>query len=661
MELTSSVVLPAGDYTVAVSGVELAEGKDKGSVTVAPERIEEVKLAVNGYRDASAPTTVKLAYTAYNQYGEDITTNFTKEKFAVTSNRGIITANEPSDKGVITVTGVSNDVTTLSLTLVDKTYGKTTTQTVNVRDSKALGSIELSQPVLKANKTSLEQVDTNVVIPHTAKNQFGEGEKLVVGTAAANGFTIISSDNTVVDPSDVKVDTVDGKAQLVIAKFGSFSGSKSVTLTAIANATGTSSKITFSVNGASVADAPVLVAPTSNPGKGENPVYVELKLTDNYGKEMKASDIVAAASGLTVVSGNTSKVSVNSQKIVEIDGKAYISLKAEDNGTANVTVTVNATGKSATLPITVVDAKVPAGVTVSTDANYAEVGGVVNLKFAFKDQYGNAIDTSTNKVTFTVEGTAFTGLTSGDKTVSELKDGLALKATANDKTFKIKAELKDAAGAVVSTQNITLQTIKSDDVLTYSIEQVPTLYGVSTNDKDSDHAVDLKLVGLLSGNKVALPKGYATFTSTNSAIKADTTDMKVWAVFPQGTPANVTETGTIALWQGATKLAETTVTAKSETPVITTATAEKAKITVDGLTKEQALEAIKANVEIKDQYGVLVTPKAGINGSWTSTKTTLTFTGDAIQTYSAGTSTVGFVTSNGKVVTFEVSVLNPAS
>lgn len=662
--LTSSVKLVVGDYTVTVTGVDLVEGQNTATTTVLAEQIATIELDDNAYSTATPYAgNVTVAYKLLNQYNEDITDNYLVTNFTATSSKGTIAASQPSAKGTITITGltVADTDKTLVVTLVDKTFAKTASKTVNIQAQIGLDTITLSQPVIPTGKDKIERTATDVVIPYAAVDQFGS-EFVLANTTA---MTFVSSDTTALPTANITVKSIGGTDKLVITAFGAFNGAKDITLTAIVNATGKTSSVTFTVYGTATAKTPILVEPVSSPGTSET-INVELQMLDTYGNQMTAADIVAAKAGFTVLSSNTDVFTVGT--IALVNKKAVIPVTAKTlKTTANLMVTVNATGESTTLPITVVEAKYPASVTLVPSATTAGKDGLITIKATFQDQYGQPITTSNNVVRFTADNNDFvlnstsTGLlaTPVDETVTNLVDtGIVVKATDWEKTTVITAELVNAAAydadKVVDTKTLTLSSTTEAAEYTYSITAIPTLYGKAGHDKNSAYAQDIELVAKdAGGNVVSLPAGYVTnVTSTNANIGVDTATMKVFAIDEA--------TGTIAVWKGATKLAETTVTAIEDLPIAASIEIEEEAITIDGKNAADALTAIKANMEIKDQYGVVVVPVGGTNGMWTSDDTDkVAFAANAITTYgNTDDVTIGFITTNGLVATMQVEITN---
>jgi len=112
--------------------------------------------------------------------------------------------------------------------------------------------------------------------------------------------------------------------------------------------------------------------------------------------------------------------------------------------------------------------------------------------------------------------------------------------------------------------------------------------------------------------------------------------------------AGVKGEATVAVWSGATKLAEVVVTVSDAAKVPTTVTFDKA---VYELTTAVPTAAI--TVTVKDQYGVSMP----VSGFWASSnEAVVTVSGGTLTKVAAGQATITFVTTNGIVTTVPVVV-----
>lgn len=662
--LTYGVDFAAGDYAVTVGGLGIAAGSDAKTVTVTPERIDTIQVDANAYRDAVTTTTVAVTYKLLNQYGEDITKKYATTNFTVSSTKG---SPSVSAQGTITVTSVADDVASFGVTVVDKTFAKTATATVTTLAAKNLSEITLGTPVVKTDKTKLEAGVNDYDLPYTAKDQYGNSYTLTA--ADLSKITFVSSDSDVIAVTDANVFEVknidtDTDNELTV-DFKSFNGPKDVTLTAIVNATGKSSKVTFTVYGSSVADAPSLVAPTTRFGSNDTAYKVQLTVLDQYGVAMSASDIDSAvATGkFTITSGNTSIFTVAGDPVVVDSDKAYVVLTGATTGTANLTVTVNASGKSATLPITVVAAKYAAAITLVPDYTYAVSGASIVVKATVKDQYGDAMDTSSSLVALSVDNANFGAV--ADSTVTAMvSTGATLTATAYGKTTKLTAKLYNAtsvdATKLVDTKELTLTSVASDAALTYEVESLGTIAAAANSSLASKYAKEIKVYAKdASGNKVSLVspiKGVIAATD-KAVVGTDSGVYKVAAVADKEGTATLsvvveTNKGVSTLTANVTVSKEApaikTITAKAGDDEVTALTIAKGTTVADLLTKNANLW-----FTVEDQYGtdalkslsniaIFVTTPAGTVTKITTDPAAVTFSGTKDQKY-----TVTAVTNNG--------------
>jgi len=613
--LETSITLSTGDYSVAVSGIEVAEGKGTATFTVVPERVETVALADNAFRESATSTTAHVELKLKNQYGEDFTGSYANTEISATSNTlGVTAAVDFAANKRITLSSVALDKAAVSLTVVELKAAKSVTKEVKVQNAKMVAEVTLSAPEIPSGKTVLEKGMTNVILPYKAVDQYSNEMDLT----ATTGLTFVSSDTAVVDPASVNVN--DKKLRFNIK---TFDGPKTVSLTVIVNATGKSSKVEFNVNGNAKPADVTLVAPTARIGANETGVKVELQVKDQFGNAMSAADIKAAAdatpSAFTIVSGNASTFVLNATAVQVADGKAYVVIDANATGAANLTATVNATGKSSTTPITVVDAKYAAVMTLKPEFTKAVKGATIKVKATFLDQYGDEFKTDgTVLVSFSTENnnTDF-GAVPADQTITALvNDGVVFTAGEHDKTTKVIAKLykTNTTGTLsnlLDEKSVTLVSAKSDEALTYQVEALGTLADAANGVTTSPYAKEVKVFATdASGTKVAL---------TSTAIQALTpADSKLVATFATKKVAaanadadvdavlNVTvgkQDGTPIVLQAPVKVSVAAPAAASIGFKKGDDTVTSIKIARTGATVNFFNAAAAAYVEVKDQYG----------------------------------------------------------
>lgn len=650
--LETPVVLAAGDYSVTASGITFAEGKDKATFSVTPERVESVWLDDNAYRDDIAGAGLQTATAAVkllNQYGEEYSIAPITGDISVTSNTPGVTAAFDATNKTVDLGAVSPDRTAVSLTVVDLKFAKSVSKEIKVQPFKSIAEVVISTPELPSGKTALEANMNDVVVPYVAKDQYGNAVKLI--TADLSKLTFISSDASVLDPTAANAIQVIGDKLTIDLK--NFAGPKTVSLTVIVNATGKSSKVEFNVNGVKKANEVQLVAPTAKIGLGDTGIKVELQVKDQYGNAMSADEIIAAydngtaaTTAFTIVSGNATILAVKAHPnaIVKADGKAYVVIDTVGNkGLANLTVTVNANGKSSTVGLSVVDAKYPVAITLKPDftkAVYAPGGNAGNivLKAAFVDQYGDAYTAGTTTlVELLVDNTDFGA--AQNVSVNTLVAGVNYAPVGHDKTTKVTAKLyKDsiAAANLVDTKEVTFKSVKSDETLTYVVADMGTISDRANSSFISPYAKGVSVSGKdSSGTGVALPANaiIGLVSSNEAVVKADLASKKVAAVLgqegdtfvnvtistPSGTPV------TIAAPVKVSKAAPVVVSlvAKANDAEVTKATVALAAPGVAEIADVFAKNGVLW-FEVKDQYGTTAL------GSNTSTVVYVTSPGGAI-------------------------------
>jgi hypothetical protein len=602
--LETPVTLATGEYTVTASGIELATGKDSVKFTVSDEVIASVWVDDAAYRQTGNANIADLSYKLVNQYGEEFS-NYSGSDIQVTPAIATVTAGAPG-KNSVTLTGIS-DKTALTVTVVETKSAKVTTKEVAVRNAKALSSLTLGALELPSGKTAFESGNT-YKLPVVAKDQYGN---VIDVTALPTGITWVKSD-------EITGVTYAEKNKLNVA-IGPFNGPKTLSLQVIVNATGGNSKIEIAVNGAKEIADVSLIAPSSRIGKtsvGE----IELQAKDQYGNAMSADDVVAAAgaSKLTIVAGNSSIFTLNTVA-KNSDGKAVVRVNAVEKGTANLTVTVNSTGKSSTLSVTIVDAKYPQSVTLAPDFTKAVYdganGGVITLKASFKDQYGDDIngDTTASLVKITLDNSNF--LVGGGNTVSTtiknlVDNGVAITANAKNATTTVKVELfkETAQTNVYDTKTQVLTAAKGDEALTYQVEDLGTILATdvaaaSTSDA-TKYTKTVKINAVdASGTKVALPAaalqsvvaGDANVTVAGNVVTGAAGkegDSKVYVNIAKADGSFTVVTAPVKVSKSAP--VATKIEWKNGDNVVTTATATSANIDfVSGTNK----------VVVTDQYG----------------------------------------------------------
>ncbi len=546
--LSSSTNLVAGQYTVKIAGSDAA-----ATVDVAAEKVAKIEFTSNVIVKTGADTGT-IGYKVYNQYNEDIT----KSALAANLTWAAVGFDSLTDNnaGVLTVdkTGNFADTDSFVISVIDPASGVTQKGTFTPAAAAALKDLSFGALTLPTGKTRIE---TNLAsaadVAVVAKDQYGNDITTAAALSAAT--TIVDND---ANASASFVD-VDGKPYLRLNTTG-MTAAKTITVTVLINATGTAVTYNFDVVTAPAASEVALTAPTATIAAGDaiGSVVVPLAVKDQFGADMTADQIAAAATaGAFTITSSNSAVLQSSDLTIATSGVNKGKLVNTGNavrgaGQTTITVTVNATGKSASF---VLDAKavraastiaVPAGITTNLLS-----GASTSFKYNFVDQYGetftdlttDAADLKVNLSVTKVSGDD-NGLTVSpagdvaDESTLDATDAVTLTAAAGKTgTYTVTAKLiKISTGETVS-QASTNVTVAANNAagMTYSLEAIPTLYANSaaaTGVTGSDwYAAPVKVVAKdANGNTYAIP---------NSQILNVTTD-KGDVLVSSGALGNVT-------------------------------------------------------------------------------------------------------------------------
>jgi len=260
-----------------------------------------------------------------------------------------------------------------------------------------------------------------------------------------------------------------------------------------------------------------------------------------------------------------------------------------------------------------------------------------------KDQYGRALELTNQIVTVApkdgTDNAVKVTQPAGDSLDSASEEitftGTTVTGENEVFTFTINGVSKD----------VTLASVASKDITAYKLEAPSVIFGDSDNTKASAHAATLTLKGLSAGKEVALAGNKVTaYTTSNPSVAGvDTATSKVF-----GLKAGTT---TISAYDGATKLADTTVTVSENAPVATTVSfADETKELVNGATYTNTLT-------VKDQYDVAIQAPVGTFASSDTSVATVDAAGlvtaDAAKD---GKATITYITNNGVVKSYEVVV-----
>lgn len=471
--LTKSGNFTPAEYTVTVSGLEGLTNAE-GKVTFAAEEVKEVKI-VNTVLQQSNPAQLNVEFI--NQYGQKATvaansSDLTVTAFNKTKGAALSTVTDKLKLNANSAVAAINDE--VVVTILYK--GVSTTATLKVVAPAGLSELTLGDIVLPTGQDKITPALTkNVELKYTAKNSLGEEYKLTSGDLVP-GTLVLSSDNTILDPSAVTV--TDGKVTI-----SEFKKAGTVTLTVVVPASGTTTTKTITV--AADAGKPESVelekAEASFAAGSTTGINVGYTVKDNYGTTIAADKVVTSD---YAISSDNEDVATAAFGTATNAGKLVITPKSgvTKGQSATISVLVKSTGQKATIKVTAADAAVPTIIeqkgTTAVPTSLV-VGGQTDIGFEIKDQYGAVLSSL---------GTGYTvDYVSSDKTVIDFtSDANTDKTTIT--TLKLRAEAKKAGsatikaqlkkdGVVVSEKAYSIQVLANTSAgSTYSVTPVEPIY-----------------------------------------------------------------------------------------------------------------------------------------------------------------------------------------
>lgn len=647
----TDVKIGEGTYTVTLSGLAAdAVGTTTASFTATAEKVEKLAF-VNTSEKIAKSKAVTIKLSALNQYGEAASLTGGSYTAYVGSETKSVVRNE--DSGLLeltlntkTKTGGAEyqseiDVIPVNVFLTNSTISAQ--KTLKVGTEPYVTKIELGEVKYPGTKTSLSTEGDVAEVTIDRYDQYGDviGENADLGSRVAADAIInpYAFDALLLDKTATTYDKLKFKLQKPVEKDENYTatvfvGAASATASIKAQSTKIATKVEFGTFNGVIAE-------------GDVNKYIPIVAYDAAGNKLSQDDIAKNAkdgrfslsiSGATTAAGNDAIVQVGEHKgKIKLDSinttkgsVIYINLGIY---TANVRTNVYTSYpvEEARKPSTLkLDGSVP--------ATKAIANGEVTIKWYVNDQYGEKLDKVSDKVVasdynldVTVTGdtyTTFTGLSKMNFNASEFGDfnkkELKLKAAADKYgTTKLKAELKDKNGSVISKVEHSVQVIEAKD-LTYSVDAVKDLFAALDNsntpaeDKVLDStAKDSKFARKLavsakdkSGDKVAIPGSrIQSISSSNEtvvkSVYADVTGGLGRDGFVIGNKAG-TATALVIFKKddNTTQDATVALTVKSDVIEVATITADASKKDVAVGTYD-AYELMKDSNDLKvvDNYG----------------------------------------------------------
>ena len=503
-------VFTAATYTVYVTG--LAEEFSQ-SVDVEARKIASIKIT-NDQLIKTSDTTAIFYYTITDQYGVDYTADITDASITKTTSYGTTVELDPATgKGTVTASTFTGDTVPANVvvSLIDAATGANATKSLKVSAAATLKSFALGETSLPTGKTRIYVGQAEAAkVAINAVDTYGNVIKSSVDLKKE--IELISSD------TKAKFDFVNdenGNAYISVDTSDMLDATK-VTLTTVVKATGDVQTKTFDV--VKTAEPTTIEFGNVNQevvAAGET-AYIDIVVKNQFGDVMAPADYVNAG----IVPAGTGALS----------GKVVIETEAGSNyGKVKLTPEASATAGNATITLTVgsknftktveVKAKRALTTVIAPKTISLVQGANTDLKFTFKDQYGQAMETLANdsdatttyKITITKASGEEDGLTLTAPVSAEGADESNLNtitvAAADNKAgvYNVKvALLKDNK----ETSNATVKVTVLSDVatgLTYSVEDI-ALVPSAADTNNSVYAKDVVVKGKTAeGTEVILP------------------------------------------------------------------------------------------------------------------------------------------------------------
>ncbi|UKS26116.1 S-layer homology domain-containing protein [Paenibacillus sp. HWE-109] len=592
--LTTDTKIGEGDYTVTLSGLDAATvAKSTATFKAQDEQLSKIDFINAGDTVAYSKNAV-IKLKAVNQYGEAATagtSNFT----ALVSGQTPASFKKDTDGNLVitadvTGSGISQGNGIVPVTVYFNNSNITVSKNFKVGTVPILSKIETGKVTYSNNGTKLAAADETASIALNLFDQYGNP---IVKGQFVNGEIAASNINPMITPYEQNLEVVKAGASFIADDFfdendnarvqvklkakvdktadytlNIYGGSSSATATISVGAANLATKVEFDTSAVTVA-------------ANDTDVYVPLNVTDANGNKLSAQDIVDNKDRMTFsVTNGTGSI----QETGEDKGKLKLHFNVA-NAVGNkvyVTGQINQSQSNTfvqtSLPVQ--DARVAELITVTTEpAAKAILGAGDEIVYQLKDQYGKDISKmdanilSANgqtsnyriKVEVTTEGTganaapkvthaptvvagAPSNVTTYYYTNAQLADFNSgfdyTTALGSEGKVTVKAVIEKASNGSVnysdysSAVSRTIEAVKSDTTLTYSIESIGNLFAAQdklTTDIASGETLvagtsqfDKKLSVIAkdsAGNKVKLPLNYVNgISSSDPSVLSVATD-----------------------------------------------------------------------------------------------------------------------------------------
>ncbi|MBC8080699.1 MAG: hypothetical protein H7X86_10165, partial [Gorillibacterium sp.] len=612
--------LAAGTYTVG--------GKDLVDTTVAVVASVVTKIEFATTTVVAVTYTQDIPFKVYNQFNEVITLNnadfLNPSAYNVTKGQPIPVGAVGENKIVLLAnTGIAKDDKVL--VSVFHKLGVNAQATLTAVPASTISKVQFGTVVPNTGDSRITANQTNkVALPLTQLDQYGKEIALV----DAEALTFSSSNPAVVNVSSIlTIVKADGKYEYRFAPLAD----GVTTITAYIPGTTVFAQVDIKVEKAAALSSITFVQPSGLVVATE---AVEIKYA---GKNQYAGNVnltagnsVAGATGLPWFSTNPTVVPT-SAIVVAADGKLTITPAAEGVATVNAYLNGQIQG---TFSFDTKAAAVPTKISVSDKTTTRFVQGVTHAyaakEFKIVDQYNRVI--------------ADDKLVDANLSIVEKTDADAILTAAG---VTVTTDVAKSGTAVLTatyaTKSIdfTVTTVKVIDVVSYDISApaITTLKVSSATTNPYQFVFKANSGKDAAGNVVAVDPSVNLFSSDDSAV----------GVTVGGAVYGVThdKSAVVTVFKAGKQVAQ--VTFKASTNASVAETVAFADNTPSAITATTTFAVV-----VKDQYGVAI-PAVG---TWFSTDASVLSivpaTGVAT-VVASGKATISFVTSNGKVLTKEIT------
>lgn len=542
VNLTAASTLVKGNYTVTVTGLEFAEGKNVATAAVDNEKVGEIKILGTKMIDATG-NNATVKYQVLNQYGEDVTKKAVSANLQFLSSLGTAAdANKgTTNGGTITIAKgapwAPND--TAVVTVIDPATSVKATATLAYASALAINNVEFGTGVLPTGKTKVEVgLNPAVTIPLTVTDEFGNA--ITDATTINNNIDFILSKGSV---GAGAVADANNKPVLNLDTTG-ISDAGNVTITALVKASGASFSTTVEIVKASAPAEVAFGSYSDIVAAGDAKLVLPITVKDQFGTELTADAIAKNASAFTITSSNGAVIDAADLEIVTSGtDKGKVALKntktVKAKGSTVITVSVNATGKSSSITIAVSDTRHETVISLPANFNTNLIQGAeYSFAVTYKDQYGKDY-TSTKSDTNDYKVKATLTKISGDDncvTIDKTTDQTPVQAqTANNfkltaatskaGSYKLAVQLIDVknSNTVISEVTKTITVVANSQTgLTYNMADIPTIAGdqVYSATTPDAQARPIKVSATdASGNIYALPDAQVfNVTSSDTSV-----------------------------------------------------------------------------------------------------------------------------------------------